>query len=543
MAQLPGGTVTFLFTDIEGSTRLLKRLRDAYGELLDDHRRLLRRAFDEAGGHEIDTQGDAFFVAFPRVKDAVAAAIAGQRAIAAHTWPEGLEVRVRMGVHTAEPLVGADRYVGLGVHRGARICAAAHGGQVLLSDASRAVAEDELPDGVSLRDLGPHELKDLDRPERLFQLVASNLLVDFPPPRTGGSSVAYEGREAELAEAAGLAIRRPHQGRRRPLLAALAFAVAALAGLAFVWANQRDGADVVVRPNSVAVIDPETNEIVDAVAVGTGPSSVVVGEGAVWVLNGEERTVSRIDPQTRESQTLGTGTTPTDLAVGGGYVWIVSICPDDTVFRLDPRSNHIERLAKLPATCVTGESAPNYIAYAAGSLWVANIDDTTVFRIDAESGVVEATISTPPATTGAAAGAGIAVGEGAVWVNRHDAVVRIDPSTNAPTTIPVPHEFGGIAVGEGAVWTADNAIPGGGPDRGVLWRIDPTRDAATRTIRVGTGALGVAVGEGSVWVASSIAATVTRVDPANDAVDEAIVVGGTPRGVAVGEGAVWLTVS
>jgi streptogramin lyase len=294
----------------------------------------------------------------------------------------------------------------------------------------------------------------------------------------------------------------------------------------------------------VAVIDPETNEIVDAVEVGTGPSSVVVGEGAVWVLNGEERTVSRINPQSRESQTLGTGTTPSDLAVGGGYVWIVSSCPEGAVFRLDPRSNHIERLVALRSACHLPEPSPNYIAHAAGSLWVANIDATPVWRIDADSGAVEATIPTPPATTGAAAGAGIATGEGAVWVNRHDAVVRIDPSTNSPTTISVPHEFGWIAVGEGAVWTADNRILSGQPpDQGILWRINPARDTATGTIRVGTGALGIAVGAGSVWVASSIAGTVSRVDPREDAVDVTIRVGLTPRGVAVGEGAVWVTVS
>src|SRR5688500_15949200 len=121
MAQLPGGTVTFLFTDIEGSTRLLKQLRDEYGELLDDHRRLLRAAFEDADGQEIDTRADAFFVAFARVRDAIAAAVAGQRALAGHAWPQGVEVRVRMGIHTGEPSVGNDRYVGLGLHRGARI--------------------------------------------------------------------------------------------------------------------------------------------------------------------------------------------------------------------------------------------------------------------------------------------------------------------------------------------------------------------------------------------------------------------------------------
>ena len=118
MPDLPSGTVTFLFTDIEGSTRLLKQLRDEYAAVLAEHQHLLRTAFEQAGGHEIDTQGDAFFVAFRRAKDAVLAALAAQRALEEHAWPDGVRLRVRMGIHTAEP-VGADRYVGLGVHRGA----------------------------------------------------------------------------------------------------------------------------------------------------------------------------------------------------------------------------------------------------------------------------------------------------------------------------------------------------------------------------------------------------------------------------------------
>src|SRR6476646_2004652 len=136
-AERPSGTVTFLFSDIEGSTRLLRHLGPRYAEALAEHQRLLREAFDKHGGHEIDTQGDSFFVAFRRAKDAVAAAVAGQLALAAHEWPDGAELRVRMGIHTGEPLPDTDRYVGLGVHRAARIGAAAVGGQVLVSETTR----------------------------------------------------------------------------------------------------------------------------------------------------------------------------------------------------------------------------------------------------------------------------------------------------------------------------------------------------------------------------------------------------------------------
>jgi class 3 adenylate cyclase len=180
MGELPSGTATFLVTDMEGSTRLLTRLRGRYVDVLGEHQRLLRAAFEEHEGHEVHTEGDAFFVVFARASYAVAAAVTAQRALASKRWPEGVDVRVRMGLHTGEAEVRFGDYVGLDVHRAARICAAGHGGQVLLSRSTRELVADELPPGVSLRDLGEHRLKDLERPEHLFQLVALDLQADFP---------------------------------------------------------------------------------------------------------------------------------------------------------------------------------------------------------------------------------------------------------------------------------------------------------------------------------------------------------------------------
>jgi class 3 adenylate cyclase len=184
MAELPSGTVTFLFTDIEASTRLLKRLRDQYGEVLAAHRRILRAAFEAHGGQEIDTQGDSFFVAFRKATDAALAASQAQRALAEHSWPDGARCRVRMGMHTGEPTVGDEGYHGLGVSRAARIMAAGHGGQVLLSQATCSVLEDDELSGIRVRDLGRHRLKDLDQPERLYQLEIQGLAHQFPPLRT-----------------------------------------------------------------------------------------------------------------------------------------------------------------------------------------------------------------------------------------------------------------------------------------------------------------------------------------------------------------------
>jgi class 3 adenylate cyclase/catechol 2,3-dioxygenase-like lactoylglutathione lyase family enzyme len=181
--SLPAGTVTFLFSDVEGSTRLARELRDRYAEALADHVRVLRAAFEAQGGHEIDTQGDSFFFAFSRAREAVLAAASAQRALSEHSWPEGCELRVRMGLHTGEAAITDGRYLGVAVHRAARVCAAGHGGQVLLTQSTASVLEDEEFEEIELRELGHHELKDFERPERIFQLVIKGLPAEFPPLR------------------------------------------------------------------------------------------------------------------------------------------------------------------------------------------------------------------------------------------------------------------------------------------------------------------------------------------------------------------------
>jgi class 3 adenylate cyclase len=183
VAGLPSGTVTLLFTDIDRSTDLVKRLQERYAAALGRQRELLRTAFAAHGGVEVDTQGDSFFVAFGHTRAAVEAAVDGQRSLAAEPWPDGARFSVRMGLHTGEPHLGEHGYTGLAVHRAARICTIAHGGQVLLSRATAGIVDDQEIPGVGLRDLGEQRLKDFDRPERIFQLVVEGLLVDFPPPR------------------------------------------------------------------------------------------------------------------------------------------------------------------------------------------------------------------------------------------------------------------------------------------------------------------------------------------------------------------------
>lgn len=201
MSTRPSGTVTLLFTDVEGSTRLVERLGVAYGELLERKRSLIRVAVDATGGFEVDCRGDEFFVAFQRPQDGVAAAVSAQHALVGEQWPDGAQVRVRMGIHTGRPVLSRERdYLGLDVHRAARICSAGHGGQILVSESVRA----EL-DGIDVVDLGVHELPGLPEAERLFQLRVPGLPFEFPPLRaaqakTGGTRVAIADDSVLLRE-------------------------------------------------------------------------------------------------------------------------------------------------------------------------------------------------------------------------------------------------------------------------------------------------------------------------------------------------------
>jgi predicted ATPase len=211
----PVGTVTMLFSDIEGSTALLTRLENRYVEVLDDHRRILRSVWAATGGTEMSTEGDSFFVVFRTAADAIQAAIAAQRGLAGHEWPDGEQLRVRMGIHTGTPGVLDGDYWGMDVHLAARIAASAHGGQVVISAVTADLVRDRLPDGVSSRDLGVHHLKDIPEAEQLYQVTVEGLRKDFPPLRTVGTATSLPasatpliGREddhARLAEIFGAA--------------------------------------------------------------------------------------------------------------------------------------------------------------------------------------------------------------------------------------------------------------------------------------------------------------------------------------------------
>jgi predicted ATPase/class 3 adenylate cyclase/DNA-binding XRE family transcriptional regulator len=206
--RFPSGTVHLLFTDIGGSTRLAQRLGEKYVQVLERHQHILRDTFTKWNGHEVSTHGDSFFAVFSRATDAISAAVEAQHALAKETWAEDVRLQVRIGIHTGEPMLVNRDYVGVDVHRAARICAAAYPGQVLLSNETRVMVERQLPPDVALRELGKYRLKDLNEPEHLYQLVVPGLPSDFPllkslevmPNNLPIQLTSFIGREREIDE-------------------------------------------------------------------------------------------------------------------------------------------------------------------------------------------------------------------------------------------------------------------------------------------------------------------------------------------------------
>jgi YVTN family beta-propeller protein len=502
VADSSRGALTFVFTDLAGSTRLLHTLGDEYAAVLGEHQRLLREAFARHEGHEVDTQGDAFFVVFRTPSDAIRSAIDAHRVLRDHAWPDGVQLKVRIGMDTGPAAVTDDRYTGRAVHRAARVSAAGHGGQILVSDASELELESR--DGFSLRDLGPRRLKDIDERVRIYQVEAPGLERDFPALKT-----------LDLAR------------RRRLQLGAGLMTAAVAVAVAFAAVLTRSSA-VEVAPNSLGVIQPRNNRVISQVPVGHMPGTVASGPGTVWVANAGDKTVSHVDPFSKSVlKTIPVAATPDSVAVSPGAVWVLHGFIGGLT-RIDPDVNRVSKrltttgrslagaggavtvgggavwavyssatiaeidpdLTRLVAKDYAGRS-PDGAAFGAGSLWVANHGENTVSRFGTRrfGRGPTAVIKVGPGPSG------VAVGGGFVWVAETDgdSVSRIDPSTQSVKRIPVGDAPRGIAYGAAAIWVADSGD-------GTVKRIDPRTGKVKATIHVGNSPSGITVGEGLVWV-------------------------------------------
>jgi YVTN family beta-propeller protein len=479
---------------------------------LADQQRLLREAFAAHNGEEIDTQGDSFFVAFRSASDAVAAAVAIQRSLADHEWPGEVDVRVRIGIHTGEAAAAGERYVGFSVHRAARVGGAAHGGQVLLSDSTRSLVEDDMPDGAFLRDLGLYRLKDVDRPERISQVAAEGLQSEFPSLR---------GAERVKAQT----VLRRHSVLAAALVGVIAAAVAVPVFTLTGGGSSSAQAAAGVAADSVGVFKSSSGAFVAQAQVGTGPSAIASGARAVWVVNADDNSVSRIDPDTTTvAQTIQVGNEPSGIAVGAGFVWVANN-GDGTVSQIDPGTNKVVR------TILRVGNQPAGIAYGEGGVWVANASDKTVVRIDPNSGTVSAPIAV---ASGADA---VAAGDGSVWVASRSAgsVTRIDPRSQNQLLINVGNGPTAIAISPGSVWVANTL------DDSVS-HIDAASNRQVAVIPVGAGPSGIATAGRLVWVTNEQGGTLSRIDPGQEKVVQTVETGNRPADVAVSRDRLYVAV-
>jgi len=462
---------TVLFTDIVGSTELAARLGDrGWHDLVTRHHSAVRAQLKRHRGREIDTAGDGFFAIFDRPAQAISCSIG----IIESLRPLGIEIRA--GIHVGEVELSGGKAGGIAVHTAARVLGTAQPGEIAVTATVKELAAGS---GIEFADRGAATLKGIPGEWRLFTVVHSGL--------TGPSAGVVSGTPAAgPGEATGL-------GWVSRRWAIMAFAAVAVLGTAAVALPRLWAAPVVPDSDTVGHI-PAGGEAFDrAVDVGSQPTELAFGGGAVWVLNFRDATISRIDAATGDvGATPAVGGTPTGVAFGADAVWVTT-------------------------------------GFGQGSG-----DIGSIVQFDARQARIEKSI---PIGNGVAA---IAFGEGAVWVvdRNRELVVRIDPSnTNAsPDEIPVGGAPGAIAVGAGSVWvtsTLDNT----------LWRIDPTTHETIATIPLLASPTEVAVGEGAVWVTSESGDSVTKIDLATNRPATTIPVGNRPLGVTTSPGAVWIAVS
>jgi len=390
--DLPTGTVTFLFTDIEASTRLIQRMGDTQTEqVFAAHRRLLRDVAESAGGHLYQDGGESFLFVFQRAQHALLAAIAAQRALAIHPWPDGIPLAVRMGIHTGEPALGPDGYVGLDIHRAARLCQAGHGGQILLSHQTQDLVADNLPQEIQLRDLGSHRLKDLRRPERVFEVVQADRPTSHPPLRTLDPRVnnlpielsRFVGRDEDINQ-----VRRVLSTNR----------LATLTGPGGIGKTRlaiQVGTEIAPEfSHGVCLVElapfTDPSQVAQAIAsdlhvreqpgrsLAAALSDYLEDRGLLLILDNCEHLASAcahlIDLLLRACPRLRVLTTSQEpLGIAGEIIWRVPPLPLPDLRRLPP----LERLKKTEAVhlfCVRADAArPGFVLTDQNARWVAHI--------------------------------------------------------------------------------------------------------------------------------------------------------------------------
>jgi branched-chain amino acid transport system substrate-binding protein len=513
---------TFLIADVRGYTRYTHAHGDEEaGNLATRFAALAREAVTATGGEVIELRGDEALCAFRSARQALRAAVELQtrfrkRVEGQPVFPLGIGIGLAAG--EAVPVEGG--YRGGALNLAARLCSLAAPGQILASETVTSLAGRF--EGARFAERRAVRVKGLERPVRPIEVVPE---VELPPvPAAPAPSARW---------------------RRLTMIAAGGVALVAALGAAAVFLTRGSG-DSEVIGNAIAAI--RGGGSVSYTEVGTTPSTIAVGEDAVWVLNADDRTISKIDPDTERIRTFGTGGTPTDLAVGEGAVWVgnggesretLGNVYTESVSRLDPVSTAVNETVVLPGPPAAGaENAGEFrvagvsqLAVGAGAVWAIN-PDLSVSRVDAATGEVT--------RIRVKAGGAIAAGQEGVWVlsAAGSDVIEIDRRRNkVGQTIRLPVEgLWGLAVGAGSVWATDL-------ETGVLWRIEPGPDPIPRPIEVGFGVTSVAYGGDAIWVTNFVSDEVVRVDVRTNKVTTRIQLAGTPPSVAADAETAWASVA
>ena len=521
----PADVRTFLIADVRGYTRFTQEHGDEEAaQLAATFADLTEQVVRTGGGQLLELRGDEALSVFSSARKALRAAVELQRRFRGRAdgrpvFPLGIGI----GLDAGEAVPVGEGYRGTALNRASRLCSLAAPGQILATETVVSLAAKV--EGIRFEPRRPVRLKGIDGPVRLIEVVPEEELPPVPQ-----------------APVPGLPARA--RARRRVLLLLAASLALVVTSVVVGLIKLTGGGGTRVVGNALAAIDA-AGRVDSYTEVGASPSNVTVGEGSVWVLNADDQTVSRIDPETRQVvKTFGTGQTPTDIAVGEGAVWVGNapgrgedISYTASISKIDPQSFVVTRALRLPAPekddfpPVGVLPGVSQLAVAQGILWAIN-PNFTVSRINAETGDLVASVPVR-------AGGAIAAAKEGVWVVGDTAVsvTRINTRTNRPgQTIELGTNFlSDLALGAGSVWAS-------APDDGVVWRIEPGPRPITRTISVGQGASTISFADGALWVANFLDDTLSRIDPAKNAVTQTIALPGTLQGVAAAEGKVWVSV-
>jgi YVTN family beta-propeller protein len=525
--RLDADVLTFLIADVRGFTRFTQEQGDeAASRLARDFAAIVRDALPEFGGELVETRGDEALAVFGSARQALRASVELQRRFRDRSGAEPFPLGVGMGLDAGEAVPTEGGYRGKALNIAARLCAIATPGQILATDSVVHLAH--RVDGLTYVSKRAVRLKGLEDPVRLVEVVPETELPPVPaPPRA----------------------KRRLRPRRLLLGAALAAALAA-ALVAVVLARGDDAQPVVVAPNSVAVIDPASNEVVDSIGVGNSPGPIAAGSGSLWVVNLNDRTLTKIDPVARSVTVrsvglhVGSGLSAPKLvlAAAGDDIWVWAC--HLSLFRVDPRNAQAQEFEIFRDTgAYTGFSCA--MAAESGSVWVPlDYREPGHYRpevlhveapADALASISERFPVPAPEDTYRSA---MTIGARSVWLADYDGGVvrRQDPANGTITaTMRLGDGPTAMAFGHGSAWVANDVEDS-------VTRIDPRTNSVVRAISVGSDPVALAIGPDAIWVANSGDGTVSRIDPDTNSVRKTISVGHRPLGVAVANGLVWVTV-